>query len=103
MTSTHPQTLRQALAYLSRRPLVRLTTRFASVICHSHWRFIGLRAGAIWFEPRLSDDKERGGNIDLVVHSGLEECGLTFDEAGFHYHRGKTWVRVAYCELEPNQ
>jgi hypothetical protein len=108
MTYVHPRTLREALAFLARRPLVRFTTRLGTRVLRSRLRFVRIRNGVIWFEPHVDDgggeeatathpSPTKGeGVTGLPLHGTSEEVGLVFDEAGFDYHRGTAWVRVAY-------
>jgi hypothetical protein len=87
-----PQSLQQALAFLDRRPRVRLTTRNGNGLRHVHSRFIGRESGALWFQSCATNAEL----IGLRIGGSADEVGFTFDEGGFHYHKGPDWVRVAY-------
>ncbi len=97
--TTYPCSLRQALAYLEVKPLVRMTAIFADRVCQSQWWYVGQRRGAIWFEPFGAKQKYRGFD---VAQCGIEltnsefEVGLEFDRRGFQYSRGAIRVSIDY-------
>ncbi len=99
MTDTHPTTLREALNYLRKHRSVRLTTQMGGRLCRSWWRYAGIDHGTIWFRPHTGQGNMPTG---LSLHGSDLEVGLTFDEAGFHWQRGSTFVRVTY-NAEPEE
>jgi hypothetical protein len=102
-----PFTLKRALAYLERHPLVLMKARNDERLCKSIWWYAGHDDTTLWFQP---DKPSKSWPADHIAraHTGLDmsinsefEPGIDVGPKGFLYTRGTIQILIEY--LDPTE
>jgi hypothetical protein len=99
MTKIYPQSLREAVAFMTQHRRVVLRTYYAGQLCGSHWAFIALEQGAIRFRRIPPINVPGVGKPDMALELGPRdgcESALAFYSDGFCYQRGEILIWVLY-------